>query len=86
MVQQVFLSGKDDVRQELARAIYKAHAEATAEGMKDRIDLTDVDFDEWYRTNANMPLSGPGFVRVWEACADAALALLAAEGEGKGGQ
>lgn len=62
-------------KRQLAVEIFKAHTLATSP--KEGPDLALEDFEDWYRTNARMPLSGPGFVRVWEACADAVLSLFA---------
>lgn len=37
--------------------------------------------DKWWQDLADMPLSGPGFVRKWLALADAALAAMQPRGE-----
>lgn len=37
--------------------------------------------DNWWQESADMPLSGPGFVRKWLALADAALAAMQPRGE-----
>lgn len=71
---QPLLLNPEAARQRLARDLYKAHTLASHGA--DGLGLSDVDFDEWYRTNADMPLSGPGFVRLWEACADVAIAAV----------
>lgn len=60
------------VREAVARRLYKTYMLATNRG-SERIDLSSVDWDEWFDTNASMPLSGPPFVELWTAMADAAL-------------
>ena len=57
----------------VARAIYKADTLNQNADTRPPLDLSVVDLDKWYDENAAMPLSGPGFVRRYEALALAAL-------------
>ena len=60
----------------VARRLYKADTLDQNETTRPKLDLSSVDLDKWYDENAAMPLSGPGFVRRYEAMATAAIAAM----------
>lgn len=65
-----------DVVERVARALYRADVIDGNDARKlngDALNLDNVDLDKWFDTNADMPLSGPPFLRRWRALAEAAI-------------
>ena len=59
----------------VARALYAQKALLLAED-DPRCDLSDVNLNTWFDTNAQMPLSGSSFVEEWSLLARAAIKAM----------
>lgn len=66
---------------DLAKLLHKAHSLAVnaARDRREQLDFSRVDWDAWWQANADMPLSGPGFVKLWTDCATEILSAFATE-------
>jgi hypothetical protein len=60
-------------RDDLAVALFREDALLTNSRERAPLELGDVDWNEWFASRADMPLTGPGFVALWRKLADTAL-------------
>lgn len=51
--------------------LYRRHTQLANAVSATPLDLSNVDWEEWYRSAEEMPLSGPGHVQLWEGMAKA---------------
>lgn len=66
---------------DLAKLLHRAHQLAlnAARPLREQRDFSRVDWDAWWQMNADMPLSGPGFVKLWTDCATEVFSAIATE-------